>query len=628
MATNYPSSLDSSTQQPTIAASDEMDDSGKEHDVVHTNHSGAIIALETKLGTGDSNAVADAVLMGTGSGTSGWDTSPTFKGAVTVGVDDTGHDVKFFGATASSYLEWDESLDSLILNNSGQVIKQDNGIPSLSFESFNDTEGNSGRISFYKADNTQASPQAVDDNASLGQFRFYGYDGNSYAYGAFINVLVDGTPGDGDMPTEMQFGVTPDGSETPATAVTISPSGNMTLSSGALFATAKIGTGVSSFTVEPWNASTIALGTYGSIGTQGSYRTTMAWNFERGTGTTWDHLDINSYPQAGAVEIGNTGIIFRWQADFETDHADLPTDVLIMDADALYPADDAVTDLGTSAKNFQLGYINYVYATGGSASYPAYVFQGDGNTGMYSSGADKITFSTGGSIVAEFADSWLALRLYGQGAAAGPSIYFQGSGGEDIARIGPPNNDDIHVYGLHASSYCYMGSGDDYKFYFSNANATGWYPYEDNIQDLGWSGRRFDDIYATNSTINTSDISLKKDIADTTLGLEFIKALRPVEYKWKDGTRKHQGFIAQEVEIVLNDKAVAAEQGMWGVNTIKEGEKVTVPVTQTDEVTGEKMPVKTEVDNVAQQMLRYSEFIAPIVKAIQELEARVASLEG
>ena len=113
MATNFPGSLDSSTQQPTIASSDEMDDSGKEHDVVHTNHSGAIIALETKLGTGDSNAVADAVLMGTGSGTSAWDTSPTFKGAVTVGVDDTGHDVKFFGATSGKYMEWDESADQL-----------------------------------------------------------------------------------------------------------------------------------------------------------------------------------------------------------------------------------------------------------------------------------------------------------------------------------------------------------------------------------------------------------------------------------------------------------------------------------------------------------------------------------
>ena len=35
-------------------------------------------------------------------------------GTVTVGVDDTGHDVKFFGATASAYLLWDESADKLL----------------------------------------------------------------------------------------------------------------------------------------------------------------------------------------------------------------------------------------------------------------------------------------------------------------------------------------------------------------------------------------------------------------------------------------------------------------------------------------------------------------------------------
>jgi hypothetical protein len=36
-------------------------------------------------------------------------------GTVTVGVDDTGYDVKFFGATASAYMLWDESADDLIL---------------------------------------------------------------------------------------------------------------------------------------------------------------------------------------------------------------------------------------------------------------------------------------------------------------------------------------------------------------------------------------------------------------------------------------------------------------------------------------------------------------------------------
>jgi hypothetical protein len=41
------------------------------------------------------------------------DAALTAKGTITVGVDDTGHDVKFFGASAGAYLEWDESADQL-----------------------------------------------------------------------------------------------------------------------------------------------------------------------------------------------------------------------------------------------------------------------------------------------------------------------------------------------------------------------------------------------------------------------------------------------------------------------------------------------------------------------------------
>ena len=39
----------------------------------------------------------------------------TFTGTITVGVDDTGKDVKFFGATSGQYLLWDESADELVL---------------------------------------------------------------------------------------------------------------------------------------------------------------------------------------------------------------------------------------------------------------------------------------------------------------------------------------------------------------------------------------------------------------------------------------------------------------------------------------------------------------------------------
>jgi hypothetical protein len=38
-----------------------------------------------------------------------------FNGAINVGVDDTGYDVKLFGATAGAYMLWDESADDLIL---------------------------------------------------------------------------------------------------------------------------------------------------------------------------------------------------------------------------------------------------------------------------------------------------------------------------------------------------------------------------------------------------------------------------------------------------------------------------------------------------------------------------------
>ena len=83
MATNFPGSLDTATQQPSPSSTTDLDATGYEHDVVHTNHSGALIALETKLGSTDSNASANAVLVGTGSSATSWTTTPTISGLVT-----------------------------------------------------------------------------------------------------------------------------------------------------------------------------------------------------------------------------------------------------------------------------------------------------------------------------------------------------------------------------------------------------------------------------------------------------------------------------------------------------------------------------------------------------------------
>ena len=83
MATNFPGSLDTATQQPSPSSTTDLDATGYEHDVVHTNHSGALIAVETKLGSGDFTASNNAVLVGTGTSASQWTTTPTISGLVT-----------------------------------------------------------------------------------------------------------------------------------------------------------------------------------------------------------------------------------------------------------------------------------------------------------------------------------------------------------------------------------------------------------------------------------------------------------------------------------------------------------------------------------------------------------------
>lgn len=131
----------------------------------------------------------------------------------------------------------------------------------------------------------------------------------------------------------------------------------------------------------------------------------------------------------------------------------------------------------------------------------------------------------------------------------------------------------------------------------------------------GISGDQYE-ITATTS----SDRRLKTDISDTQLGLDFINALRPVEYRWKDknigylydeygnsptgsnpGTRLHEGFIAQEVKAVLDAKGV--DCGIF-------------------------MELNDGPDSIkGLNALRYDEFIGPIVKAIQEQNGLIQTLQ-
>ncbi|MBT7541553.1 MAG: tail fiber protein, partial [Gammaproteobacteria bacterium] len=75
MASNFPTSLDTSSEQPSPSSTTDLDATGFEHDVVHANHSTALIAVETKLGIGSADATGASsgdVLTANGSGGSSW----------------------------------------------------------------------------------------------------------------------------------------------------------------------------------------------------------------------------------------------------------------------------------------------------------------------------------------------------------------------------------------------------------------------------------------------------------------------------------------------------------------------------------------------------------------------------
>ena len=93
---------------------------------------------------------------------------------------------------------------------------------------YHDTETTMALITLRKADNTEAAPALIDDNAILGTIQFQGYDGSGWHTGAKIEGRIDGTPSGGtDMPTELTFWTVNEDSAQLNQRMTIAPDGKV-----------------------------------------------------------------------------------------------------------------------------------------------------------------------------------------------------------------------------------------------------------------------------------------------------------------------------------------------------------------------------------------------------------------
>ena len=122
---------------------------------------------------------------------------------------------------------------------------------------------------------------------------------------------------------------------------------------------------------------------------------------------------------------------------------------------------------------------------------------------------------------------------------------------------------------------------------------------------LGRPKQRWQTAYLKNSVDTLSDRNLKKNIEISPLGLGFVESLKPVKYDFKDDNTTHYGLIAQEVSQSLAE---------FGVHT--------------DDFGGYN-------GSEGYLSLKYEEFIAPMIKAIQDqqqiindLQSRIETLES
>ena len=95
------------------------------------------------------------------------------------------------------------------------------------------------------------------------------------------------------------------------------------------------------------------------------------------------------------------------------------------------------------------------------------------------------------------------------------------------------------------------------------------------------------------TSLEKSDKREKVNIEPSILGLSFINKLRPVSYNWREFPEetKHYGLIAQEVKSTAGTKF-----GGWCLENPDDDQSI--------------------------QYLNYTEFISPLIKAVQELSEK------
>lgn len=188
--------------------------------------------------------------------------------------------------------------------------------------------------------------------------------------------------------------------------------------------------------------------------------------------------------------------------------------------------------------------------------------------------------------------------------------------------------------GITILGYCSFGTAGFSRVNgigFVNPSSSGWdtnfYPYSAGNRNCGTASYYWNNVNYSGTLVKISDRRIKDFIEDTPSVLSLINALKPRVYLMKNsfgdskvvsvdpenneweyqpvttGKRKHFGLIAQEVKEAFEQSGFSTDEySGWGI--------------------------ADKEDPNSQQNISLDEFVGILLKAVQELSAKVEELES